>query len=789
MSASIRLISDDLIIHKPDSTQSKLYSEKNYIFTPPKGKRLIVCFSDERTEIHPLINQAIINNLGVVYVCESLPQNPIIHSNIVYIETPYRWFIHTLFMNPLQFSAVLSTEKCSRLAQAFSEFTGYKIPYILDIRGILSLSENYDKSKQNILVEIIGGVGDHLLTIPSLKTLASKGYNVNILCEVQRNPCFQNLPYIKTVFSRRSDVVVSRFNKIIYLHFGQHLNDYRMELNKQNRIYAIAELCGLNKSELVIDKPEIILTSDEINNAKRKYASYQHKIFFGTDSARVDAKIPIELVQDKINILKSKGFTVFSSSFRRDIYNNCIDLNKKLSIRELFSLISVMDYVLTVDTSFLHIAAAFNKKTFALINYFKPDWRCSTYHNCSVYTPEVSCYPCIAKQFVSCLEWQCNKNSCYDFFNWNKILDDIYNFRLNNLNTKSNVLNKIIVDDITTTEDDIIKSAPGKLIKSINYNIDKKIAAIWLGGIGDSIMLGYLCRAIKDKHPNCSIDAFVRDTEQTSLFIFDYPNIKPKVSKNGWTETLNSIKNYYDIIYEFRRYPYVWYNYSPDLNKKLCSTLYDSWNKASIRILSDWKGKIFDYYANESDLIISGDNLNMPINFLGKNAIDSRLLGYNLPEKYITISPGCDNNVGVNKLWPVSSWESLVQLLSLKGINIVYLGNKYSPNISNLKRIECKDLVDLSLILSKSILNISNEGGSVHIAHSVGTKSVVLFGPTNPTLYGYSDNINIYPDICESCWWTVTDWNKRCKLGNSFCKNLNNISVDDVYNSVIEALK
>ena len=92
-------------------------------------------------------------------------------------------------------------------------------------------------------------------------------------------------------------------------------------------------------------------------------------------------------------------------------------------------------------------------------------------------------------------------------------------------------------------------------------------------------------------------------------------------------------------------------------------------------------------------------------------------------------------------------------------------------------------------VLKGSSLNIGNEGGLIHLAHSVGTQSVVLFGPTKPDLFGYPDNTNIYPNLCASCWWTVQNWSSKCKEGYKECLNLNHIEVEAVSKAIKGALK
>jgi len=358
MSSAIRLISEEIDTYLPNSDNTALIKRRNYILPSPKGKFFIVAFISHKRDganISPVIHQAVKNDIGVVYVCDKLPTNPVISSNVHYIEVSDTWFTHTLFMNPLMFSASYASRSKKQLSRAFYGFTKFQIPIIFNSSDIPKIVENYEKNKNNILVDITGGVGDHLLTIPSLKTLALTN-TVHVLCEKHREPCFYNLPYIKGFYNKRQDVDISKFRKIIHLHFGQLLNDYRLDLNKQNRIFSVAEVCGLSKEQLVIDRPEIILTELERKTASKKYGDYKNKVFLGYDSTRVDSKIPSTLTQSLIDRLKIKSCTVFTSSVRRRKFQNCIDLSRDLSLRELFALIAIMDCIFTIDTSFLHIA-------------------------------------------------------------------------------------------------------------------------------------------------------------------------------------------------------------------------------------------------------------------------------------------------------------------------------------------------------------------------------------------------------------------------------------------------
>ncbi|KKN82804.1 hypothetical protein LCGC14_0306280 [marine sediment metagenome] len=433
--SAIRLITSEAVLHYPDITNTYLIKQKaTYIIPEPYGRFSIVGFiqhvGDVPKENHPIVKEAIANDIGVFYLCDKLPNNPLVHKNIVYVVVSWKWMIHTLFINPLKFKGCFSCTNFSKLARAFSSFTKYNIPVITTIKDVKDVTTVHEENTNNLLFEITGGVGDFLLCTPTLKTLADKGYKINILADAHRKDVFKNLSYISEYYTFREQINVAAFDRIYWLHFGQLLNDYRLDLNKQNRIYAVANVCNLWKDQLSIDIPDILVTDEESKFFKDSYGSYKNKIFLGFDSARPDTRITLDRVQYIIDYLVDRDFTVFTSSLKQCDIKNCINLSEKLSIRDLFSLISIMDYVLTVDSAFLHIAGGLGLKGVGLINYFEPEWRTSTYKNLKVYTPSVSCYPCAGSQFVHSSKKRCHKESCYNFFDWNSILD--YLVRLKN---------------------------------------------------------------------------------------------------------------------------------------------------------------------------------------------------------------------------------------------------------------------------------------------------------------------------------------------------------------------
>jgi ADP-heptose:LPS heptosyltransferase len=395
---------------------------------------------------------------------------------------------------------------------------------------------------------------------------------------------------------------------------------------------------------------------------------------------------------------------------------------------------------------------------------------------------------CVAKQFVCSKEWKCHDKSCYTYHNWDQVYKDVDEFFRLRAQKESERIKVSESEYIPAPPEKICEEdLPAKVVK-IKPDPSKKIAAFWMGGMGDAVMLGYLCRAMKRKYPGCQIDAFVRDLNQVSVFIFDYPEIKAHYSNLSWGKTLNKIKDNYDVIYEFRPYPYVWNNFASRLNKPFNEELYRNWQKSTGYILENWKDQTFKYYAQQTDLDLIEDDMRIPL--IEKPNLSGYLKEqYKLKDNYITISSGCDQNVGVMKLWPTDKWGSLIKLLKRRGHEVVQLGSKMDVSLPGVRKISCKNVIDLMYVLSKSRFHIGNEGGLIHLAHAVGTKSAVLFGPTNPVLYGYPDNINIYADKCPSCWWRVHGWSSKCKEGHKTCVNIDKISVHQVYCNILKGLK
>lgn len=139
--------------------------------------------------------------------------------------------------------------------------------------------------------------------------------------------------------------------------------------------------------------------------------------------------------------------------------------------------------------------------------------------------------------------------------------------------------------------------------------------------------------------------------------------------------------------------------------------------------------------------------------------------------EYITVSCGADPDMGGSrqtKVWPVHRFEEFLMRFrqEFPWIKTVQLAIKGEPVLAGADiRIRDAGLEQVKVVLKNSLTHLANEGGMVHLATQLGTRCVVLFGPTPAHYYGYPGNVNIVSPVCTSCMEHSQDWFVRCARG------------------------
>lgn len=344
------------------------------------------------------------------------------------------------------------------------------------------------------------------------------------------------------------------------------------------------------------------------------------------------------------------------------------------------------------------------------------------------------------------------------------------------------------------------------------YKLDR-IAVYISGGLGDILInlnyCYYLLDYLKDDIANIDIYAkntcFVKDIIGNTFFDI--------YSIDEWRND----DTIYLLSIQVDRYPLIVKNNlsliknSPPKLKELIK-LYEDFYQTNKKLV--YKTPSVDGLSNQYSIInkqnriqqpdiysclgIHGNNYKFSPSIIDENKI---LIELNLNnQKFITLNRGVD---GTNiysestKLYPTKYYNKLVELIKneFKEYKIVQLG----VSVERCQLIQGVDvnllgktsLNQLKAILKNSILHIDGEGGMVHLRKSLnGGVSVVIFGPTSPIFYGYTDNINIFSNACPlNCEWINDNWSSFCinKKNNHIC--MNSIEPNTIFEEIKKILK
>lgn len=324
-----------------------------------------------------------------------------------------------------------------------------------------------------------------------------------------------------------------------------------------------------------------------------------------------------------------------------------------------------------------------------------------------------------------------------------------------------------------------------------------KILIIRLSSIGDIILTTPILKQLKEKYPDITIDFLVLKNFKDSISGLKYINnliLFDKKINDGYKnmklfgKNLNS--NNYDYVF--------------DLHGKLRSKIISKQIHAKTFTYPKrklWKSllvklKLIKYHVD--DTIIK--NYFKPFNFLnifynGEDLSfhfeDSDLK--NIPNEYkncFVMAPGASKET---KKWTTNGFGKLASLLYDKyKIKTILIGGKEDikrcEEINKISDNKCINLAgkftlkESGALLSTSKLLITNDSGPFHIARGVNCPTYVIFGPTDPNMFEFSEkNTLIYNNSkCSPC---SLHGDKACPKGHFNC--MKNLSADFIFNKII----
>ena len=125
--------------------------------------------------------------------------------------------------------------------------------------------------------------------------------------------------------------------------------------------------------------------------------------------------------------------------------------------------------------------------------------------------------------------------------------------------------------------------------------------------------------------------------------------------------------------------------------------------------------------------------------------------------KYITVNAGngyaMDGN-SIAKSWPLERFERVLEIFKRKypKIDVIQIGAEHEVPLTHADRhLMGRSFGLIAYILRDSIFHLDIEGGLVHLATMIGTKCIVLWGPTVFDYFSYPSNINVRAGKCHDC--------------------------------------
>ena len=220
----------------------------------------------------------------------------------------------------------------------------------------------------------------------------------------------------------------------------------------------------------------------------------------------------------------------------------------------------------------------------------------------------------------------------------------------------------------------------------------------------------------------------------------------------------------------------------------------------------EWKGRrheafyYLDLVANVEQIVLGRETVNfqipngmLEISDFRRNKARKKLamLGVDLSKKIVALGVGSTNSRA--KRWPAESYAELAEKFTLTGKFVVILVGskdevevshevlrKSSSNVVNV--VGNTDLGEAASILCESEILIANDMGLAHLAPAVGTRTIVIFGPTDPEttrpFSPYSQIITANVD-CAPCMLRDCPIDHRC---------MTRISPDAVFSRAMEIL-
>lgn len=108
-------------------------------------------------------------------------------------------------------------------------------------------------------------------------------------------------------------------------------------------------------------------------------------------------------------------------------------------------------------------------------------------------------------------------------------------------------------------------------------------------------------------------------------------------------------------------------------------------------------------------------------------------------------------------------WNEVVAGLMkvpMLGTGILQVSQKNEPGIPGASRTDDVPIRDIERMLSTCETWISVDSFVPHLAHTIGQPGVVLFGPSDPLIFGHAEHINLQAGRQHLREWQFRHWSQ-----------------------------
>lgn len=308
---------------------------------------------------------------------------------------------------------------------------------------------------------------------------------------------------------------------------------------------------------------------------------------------------------------------------------------------------------------------------------------------------------------------------------------------------------------------------------SVCKRVENRLPVFITGGIGDNIVAVKLIQCLHEK-----MDLEIYSHHPDAFNFFKTPDVPaclgPLMPNYDYYLTVNSVvKMERNPHFEgFRWIPH------HNLNEAIRSFQCDDEKMQKIFQLHP----LFDGFLTNFAVAGGYNRRTFPFCFINQIPPTETYIKPHLKVKgdYITIHNGYETKLKKQikskstKNVPDEVFSSFIELFKVQypHLKVYQVGGNTSEPIPGADRWflpghEPLMLKETFSILAESRVHVDIESGLVHAATALGTKCVVLFGPTPIDYFGYKENINLKSDGClGNCFWTTNDWMKKCPIGH-----------------------